>query len=89
MFVHLVNEAGEIVAQVDRIPVDGLRMTPGWREGELLRDVYELQLPADAGGGYELYTGLFDPKSGVRPPLVVSGEQQPDGRLLLTTFDIP
>ncbi|MEZ4517414.1 MAG: hypothetical protein R3C44_11485 [Chloroflexota bacterium] len=42
-FVHLVSaETGDIVSQADRVPVDGLRPTSGWRPGEVLVDHYVL-----------------------------------------------
>ncbi|MEZ4593446.1 MAG: glycosyltransferase family 39 protein, partial [Chloroflexota bacterium] len=40
VFVHLVNEAGDIVAQRDLVPADGLRPTTGWRSDEVITDAH-------------------------------------------------
>ncbi len=87
VFVHLVDEAGEIVAQADGIPVQGLRPTIGWREGEVIADSYRLTLPPElSSGAYQLYVGLYNPADGVRLPVVVEDALQPDGRLLLESW---
>ncbi|MFN2188011.1 MAG: glycosyltransferase family 39 protein, partial [Candidatus Promineifilaceae bacterium] len=62
VFVHLINaETGEIAAQSDKIPVDWLRPTSGWRRGEVLTDPHRLNIPADIEpGDYSLYVGLYN-----------------------------
>lgn len=88
-FVHLVLAGEEsIISQVDRIPVDWLRPTNGWRRGEVLTDSYALQVPEElAPGAYHLYVGLFDPQSSLRLPVTYQGKVQPDDRLLLMTVN--
>ncbi len=84
VFVHLVNEGGEIVAQADGAPAQGLRPTIGWRDGEVIVDNYRLALPPDLPSGvYRLYVGLYDPADFSRLPVTVEGESQPGDRLLL------
>ena len=57
-YVHLVNEAGELVAQLDRPPAG--YPTASWRVGELIRDSYRLPLPPDLPpGSYTLRTGFY------------------------------
>ncbi len=91
VFLHLVSEAtGEIVSQLDRIPVDGLRPTTGWRRGELLTDSYTLPLPDDLPAGrYHLNVGLYNPDDGTRPPVTIDGVDQPGDQLRLLSFDWP
>lgn len=91
VFVHVVPEVGgEPVTQADRFPVDNLRPTTGWRTGEVLRDVYQLPLPADLQPGrYTIYVGLYNPDDGQRLPVTVDGVAQPDGRLSLTNLELP
>jgi hypothetical protein len=91
VFVHLVAAADEtIVSQIDRIPVEWLRPTRGWRPGEYLRDPYELPVPAELPAGtYHLYVGLFDPDSFARPAVTMIGQEQPGNRLLLETLVVP
>jgi hypothetical protein len=89
-FVHVVDGDGELVAQEDRIPVEGLRPTTGWRPGEVLTDVYRLALPANlATGQYRLLVGLYDADSGERLPVSLAGVAQPDSALPLTTVVVP
>lgn len=89
VFVHLTNEAGEVVAQADGVPVDGFRPTTSWRPGEALVDEHLLWLPADLPPGrYALYVGLYDPATGIRLPLFQDGQPQPDNRLFLTWIEV-
>ena len=90
VFVHLVNEAGEIVAQVDSIPAGGTRPTTGWRAREVITDSHNLPIPADLPPGpYRVYLGLYDPAGGTRPSVTLDGAPQPDNQLLLTTLHLP
>jgi hypothetical protein len=91
VFVHVLNEtSGALVAQTDRFPVDNLRPTTGWRAGEVLTDIYNLPLAADLQPGrYTVYIGLYNPDDGQRLPVSLNGILQPDGRLALTTLDLP
>lgn len=90
-FVHLVSAAtGEIVSQIDRVPVDGLRPTNGWRAGEVLTDAYALPLPEDLpAGSYLVNIGLYDPDNGQRPAVTVGGTPQPDNQLNVGTVELP
>jgi 4-amino-4-deoxy-L-arabinose transferase-like glycosyltransferase len=57
-FVHLLNEAGEVVAQQDRPP--GGYPTTNWISGEIVIDRYSLDLPPDLpAGDYLLQTGFY------------------------------
>ena len=70
VFIHLLDEAGEIVAQVDEKPLAGLAPTTRWQPGDLLRDPHRLPWPADLPPGtYRLAAGLFDRETMARLPL--------------------
>lgn len=87
VFVHLVNEAGDIVAQSDSYPAGGLRLTTSWREGEVIVDEHALSIPhTEDSGTYTLWVGFYTPETGQRPPVFVDGQEQPDGRLRLTAL---
>jgi 4-amino-4-deoxy-L-arabinose transferase-like glycosyltransferase len=89
VFVHLVGPDGAITSQIDRVPVDWLRPTTGWRSGEVLTDRYQLSLPASLPPGtYNLVVGLFNPDSGSRPPVTWQGVLQPDDQLRLAEVAI-
>jgi hypothetical protein len=62
VFVQLLDADGGLRAQLDRQPVGGFRPTSTWQPGELVRDNYGLQLPADLpSGDYRLIAGLYLP----------------------------
>lgn len=67
VFVHLLNEQGQIIAQSDSAPAQGGRPTSGWREGEVILDRHELRFNALAGPGpARLIVGMYDARSGLR-----------------------
>ncbi len=90
VFVHLVNEAGEIVSQVDSIPVGGARPTSGWRPREVISDDHHLPIPDDLPPGhYHVNVGLYNPDDGARPAVTLDGAPQPGNQLRLTTLELP
>ena len=67
VFVHLVDEAGNILAQSDGVPGDWTRPTTGWLPGEYVTDVHTLILPAELPDGpLTLRAGLYAPTTGKR-----------------------
>lgn len=57
-FVHLLDPAGELVAQMDRPPAG--YPTANWRPGEVVVDRYLVPLPPDLPDGvYTLQTGFY------------------------------
>jgi hypothetical protein len=60
-FVHLLNDAGQVVAQDDHLPLQGRRPTDTWLPGEVIVDQHLLALPPDLPPGpYRLEVGLYD-----------------------------
>jgi hypothetical protein len=60
-FVHLLNDAGQVVAQDDHLPLQGRRPTDTWLPGEIIVDQHLLALPHDLPPGpYRLEVGLYD-----------------------------
>ncbi len=75
VFVHLLNEQGDIVAQQDQVPGAGRFPTTGWLPEEYIIDPYTLHLPADGPPGeYRLEIGLYDPNDFSRLPVIEAGE---------------
>ena len=72
VFNHLLNDQGEIAAQVDGIPLfDSRRDTTSWDDPDeiMLGRNFILRLPGDLPSGvYTLATGLYDPQTGTRLP---------------------
>ncbi len=73
VFTQLFDSAGQMVAQQDNLPVRGLAPTNTWQPGLIIRDPYDLQMPATVyPDGYRLLVGLY---------------ATPDKRILLTLPD--
>lgn len=82
-FVHLVDAAGNIVAQADRWP--GGLPSVTWAPGQVIVDSYAIEVPPDlAPGDYRWAVGLYTADDGVRLPVMgEDGRRLPDDRLLL------
>ncbi len=62
-FIHLLDERGEKVTQVDHVPGNGIYPPAAWLPGLLAADQYELPLPAAlAPGRYRLVFGWYRPE---------------------------
>jgi hypothetical protein len=68
--VHLLDEAGQIVAQVDREPQDGKAPTTGWLAGELVSDEIEVPVSKETARVRSVAVGLYDPVTGERVPVL-------------------
>lgn len=88
VFVHLVDEYGQIVAQVDQKPVGGLASTDVWQPGDIIRDPLIVPLPSNLSQGtYELRLGVYSLESGQRLP--VNGSTAIDNALILSSIILP
>ena len=88
VFIHLIDEEGEIVAQADRKPVDGLAATDAWQPGDIVRDPVTIPLSDNLPAGeYELRIGVYLKENGQR--LTVTGGEASDNALRLETVVIP
>jgi hypothetical protein len=85
IFVHLLDEEGQIQAQHDAPPLGGAFPVADWQPGTIIADRHELVLPSQAVlDGSALAVGLYDPNSLERWPVTDgAGTSQPDGRALL------
>jgi hypothetical protein len=67
VFAHLVYGGGQLVAQRDAVPGNGLFPVEDWEPGELVRDQFALLLPPELpAGAYEVQVGIYDATSGQR-----------------------
>ena len=90
VFVHMLNEAGELVAQADGPPRAGAYPTSIWEDGEQVVDERVLVVPPDTlPGRYSILLGLYDPITGTRLPVYeAAGTHRPDGALRLADVQI-
>ncbi len=77
LFVHALDAKGEVVAQEDRLDAP----SEEWQPGDLIAQVNELTLPANAGPLW-IQIGLYEADAGQRLPVSVHG-QPVDNRVLL------
>lgn len=75
VFVHVVNEAGEIVRQRDIAPVDGRYPTSQWRVDTLIEDVHSVSVGDLPTGRYRVRIGLYPLPEAV--PLPISPTDDP------------
>jgi len=95
VFLHLIDSAGQVVAQVDVAPGGAdAGPTSAWQAGQQIALPLPLPLPADLpSGDYQLTIGLYDVRTGAR--LAPSGGQAADpvragaNALLLDTIRLP
>lgn len=67
IFVHVLDESGNLLAQKDGWPVDGAWPTTCWADGDQVIDSRHVQLPNDTPPGtYTIITGLYDGNTGAR-----------------------
>ncbi|MBN1580137.1 MAG: PASTA domain-containing protein, partial [Anaerolineae bacterium] len=60
LFIHVLNQTGEIVTQRDEPPLGGTRPMNTWQSGETLHDLHTFQLPVDIlPGRYDILVGLY------------------------------
>jgi 4-amino-4-deoxy-L-arabinose transferase-like glycosyltransferase len=75
VFVHLLDESGQLVAQLDRPAGGAASPSSTWRAGQAWRDSYPVPLPADLPGGvYTLQVGMYDWPSLDRVPIAGTGQ---------------
>jgi hypothetical protein len=80
-FVHGMNGADEIVAQVDG-DLAALPDQPmaGWQQGQFARQRVRIEWPVGQGDDRRLYLGLYDPDTGQRLPVTLGGHDLSDAR---------
>lgn len=86
IFLHLVDEAGLTIAQLDTIPGGGLRPTSGWDVGGVLWEEYAVSIPATAYTPNRAHweVGLYNHRTEQRLPLLhPAGESYRFGRASL------
>jgi hypothetical protein len=87
VFIHLLDERGEMVAQGDQLPGGGGFPTIGWLPGEVIADHYTIPLQKEAPvGDYRIELGMYDVSTGQRLPVFDETGQRLDfDRVLLDT----
>lgn len=85
VFVHIRDQDGNVVAQMDRPPANGSYPTMLWSTGEVISDPVTIPLPEDLpAGSYTVAVGLYDFANGARLHI----ENTPDNSVELTTVTL-
>ena len=69
IFVHVLDASGKVIAQVDSPPREGSYPTSLWDKGELVKDSYNLSIPADGQAPYSIEIGMYSYPSLQRLPV--------------------
>jgi hypothetical protein len=90
VFLHMLDESGQIIAQSDKLN-PGEFPTKRWPLDKYVRDEHSFIIPDDTeSGDYHLSVGLWVASEGWRLPLIdESGEQLGDSFILPNTLSIP
>jgi hypothetical protein len=88
VFTHLLDSEGQLRAQKDSPPVNGLLPTSGWEVGDIIQDRYIIPLgPELPPGKYQLEIGMYQLETGQR--LKVRGSLEGRGdRILLSEVEV-
>jgi hypothetical protein len=86
VFVHLYNQAGELVAQADERPGDGTLPPGNWLPG-MIHDTMEVDVSDVPPGSYRVAIGLYNPVTLERLPPDSGGDA--DNRLFIGEVEIP
>jgi len=79
VFVQLLDEQNQVIAQIDAQPLPGLYPTSHWQPGDIIADKFILPVSTDQITGHSLITGMYDLVTGDRLPAYNSqGELLPN-----------
>jgi hypothetical protein len=89
VFVHLLNAGGELSAQYDAPPMDGLYPTSRWVKGDWIIQRIDLHLPAEVPPGtYDLLVGMYTYPDIIRLPVASDRPRAQDGLVWLQTVRV-
>jgi hypothetical protein len=85
VFVHVLGEAGQVVAQHDGEPATGRMPTRTWREGDKIVDTHRIVwLEPSYAGKATIGVGMYDFETQKRVPAFDAGGQRlPEDRVTL------
>ena len=89
IFVHLLDENGNLVGQIDELPFRGQWPTNKWRIGSKLTDRHMLPLDSTLlPGEYTISVGLYNPVNLERLSAQSEGNPVIDNAVALTQISI-
>ncbi|MBA3469077.1 MAG: glycosyltransferase family 39 protein [Herpetosiphonaceae bacterium] len=88
LFIHVLDAAGNTVAQRDAVIRQGDYPTSRWQVGEIVVDIPDLPLPDLPAGDYQVKIGLYDMATFARIPAYNSPNATEDAGLMLLTLQV-
>jgi 4-amino-4-deoxy-L-arabinose transferase-like glycosyltransferase len=89
VFVHLYDEAGNILAQQDRMPGLGVRPTSGWQTGEVVADRFTVPVGSEVPAGrYRLVIGLYNEGAGRLAAYGPDGDRLDQDRVFIGEVEV-
>lgn len=90
VFVHVVDESGNLTANHDSQPAEGHFPTSVWPADLVVEDIHRVSLPSELPGGiYQIVVGLYLPESGERLSIIDGQNETAGDTLTLGQFSIP
>ena len=87
VFVHLVDENGQLAGTGDGPPLGGAFPTSVWNPGDWVPDEHDIPLPPDLPSGvYTVQVGWYDPTTGARLPAVQAEERLAQDAVIVGTW---
>jgi hypothetical protein len=81
IFIHALDAQGNLIAQFDGAPYNGLYPLSNWLPQQVIKDIRLLDLPAPPAS---LAIGIYDPAGGQRLPAAGAGQPLPNDSFILT-----
>jgi hypothetical protein len=89
VFIHVLDEQGQLVGQWDGRPLNNASNTNRWIPGQIVYDQAAAPLPPDLPPGrYQVRTGLYNEADGQRLPVLDTAGVQVDDQVLLGYFEV-
>ncbi len=86
VFTHLIDKDGVVWGQKDGWPVDGSYPTSRWAQGDVIEDLYEIEIPPETPpGDYQLEVGMYLSETGERLPVADEAGLPLGNRILLSS----
>jgi hypothetical protein len=89
VFVHLLDENGQLIGKKDAPPLNGQAPTETWEAGEYVSDEYVFVInPSAPAGAATLELGMYDSATGARLPVIARAGDAPLDHLVVDGLQV-
>ena len=90
VFVHVIDDQGKLLTQIDSRPQNYASNTNRWIPGQVIYDRFQASLPPDTPpGSYQVRVGMYNEADGQRLPVLDAAGNQVDDQVLLGEVAVP